>query len=249
MKKKKIGKILMYSFYIFLLLISLKFLMDFKSYQDIKNYSVTETTNYLDKKIEKSQELTEKEQKEQEANQVNNQKFLEKIENDITKIKKDVEITEEIEEDSPLILSKSTKNNKIGRIVIPTLALNIPIFDGTNNYQKDGDNMLIGAVAQKYGSKMGLNNYVLASHIINGSDLLFTNIHKLRDNNAIYLYDDTKIYKYLVYDNFVVKQTDVQYLKDVKDLNILTLYTCYYQKNGDKDRTIVRALLVDILEQ
>ena len=107
--------------------------------------------------------------------------------------------------------------------------------------------MLYGAVTNKKNQVMGRGNYILASHIISNSDLLFTNINQLRKGDIIILKDSDYTYKYTVYNGFVVTKNETWILNDIKDYSILTLYTCYDDNTqSPENRVVTRAVLTDI---
>lgn len=94
---------------------------------------------------------------------------------------------------------------------------------------------------------MGRGNYVLASHIISNSNLLFTSINQLEKGDIITLKDSDYTYKYTVYNNLVVSKDETWILNDIKDYIILTLYTCYDDNTKTpQNRVVVRAVLTDI---
>ncbi|CAI3251632.1 class A sortase [Enterococcus cecorum] len=94
---------------------------------------------------------------------------------------------------------------------------------------------------------MGKGNYVLASHIISNSNLLFTSINQLEKGDVITLKDSEYSYQYTVYNNFTVSKDETWILNDIKDYSILTLYTCYDDSTKlPENRVVIRAVLTDI---
>lgn len=196
--------------------------------------------------------------KEKEADSVDSetQKGVENTENQ-TKYKEveseeidNLNIKEEIIENSYQSLETTDKLNKLGSIEIPKIDLNLSIFEGEPfvNTKNKTDTMLAGAVTNKQNQVMGKGNYVLASHIISNSDLLFTNINQLEKGDTIFLKDSDYTYKYTVYSNFIVSNNDIWILNDIKDYSILTLYTCFDDNTpSPKNRVVIRAVLTDII--
>jgi LPXTG-site transpeptidase (sortase) family protein len=161
----------------------------------------------------------------------------------------DLNIKEEIIENSYQSLETTDNFEKLGIIEIPKIDLNLSIFKGKPfvNTKNRQDTMLYGAVTNKKNQKMGRGNYVLASHIISDSDLLFTNIDLLQKGDIITLKDSDYFYRYTVYNNFIVSNDETWILKDIKDYSILTLYTCYDDNTKTpQNRVIVRAVLTGI---
>lgn len=160
-----------------------------------------------------------------------------------------LDIKEEIIENSYQPLETTDKLNKLGTIEIPIIDLNLAIFEGKPfvNTKNKTDAMLYGAVTNKKNQVMGRGNYILASHIISNSDLLFTNINQLRKGDTIILKDSDYTYKYTVYNGFVVTKNETWILNDIKDYSILTLYTCYDDNTqSPENRVVTRAVLTDI---
>lgn len=170
-------------------------------------------------------------------------------ENEKVKENIDLSIKEEIIENSYQSLETTDDFEKLGIIEIPKIDLNLAIFKGKPyvNVENKEDLMLYGAVTNKQNQKMGRGNYVLASHIISNSNLLFTSINQLEKGDIITLKDSDYTYKYTVYNNLVVSKDEIWILNDIKDYNILTLYTCYDDNTKTpQNRVVVRAVLTDI---
>ncbi|EGO8145133.1 class A sortase [Enterococcus faecalis] len=132
---------------------------------------------------------------------------------------------------------------------MPKIDLNLAIFKGKPyiNVENKEDLMLYGAVTNKKNQIMGKGNYVLASHIISNSNLLFTSINQLEKGDVITLKDSEYSYQYTVYNNFIVSKDETWVLNDIKDYCILTLYTCYDDSTKlPQNRVVVRAVLTDI---
>ncbi|PQC20958.1 class A sortase [Enterococcus faecalis] len=129
------------------------------------------------------------------------------------------------------------------------LDIKLPIFKGKPLVKTSKDTMLFGATTNLENQIMGKGNYVLASHIVDNPNLLFTSIHTLEKGSYIYLYDSKYSYEYRVYKNFEVYNTETWILNDIKDYSILTLYTCVPDgKEVPDKRTVIRAVLTDIRE-
>ncbi|BFQ96282.1 class A sortase [Enterococcus cecorum] len=161
----------------------------------------------------------------------------------------DLNIEEEIIENSYQSLDTTDKFEKLGIIEIPSINLKLAIFKGKPyvNCKNKEDLMLYGAVTNKKNQKMGKGNYVLASHIISNSNLLFTSINQLEKGDVITLKDSEYYYQYTVYNNFIVSKDETWILNDIKDYSILTLYTCYDDSTKlPENRVVIRAVLTDI---
>lgn len=147
------------------------------------------------------------------------------------------------------VLDETEDIIKLGSIYISDLDIKLPIFKGKPLVKTSKDTMLFGAVTNLENQIMGRGNYVLASHIVDNPNLLFTSIHTLEKGSYIYLYDSKYAYEYRVYKNFEVYNTETWILNDIKDYSILTLYTCVPDEKEVPDkRTVIRAVLTDIRE-
>lgn len=137
----------------------------------------------------------------------------------------------------------NTDNQILGYVVVPSVDLALPITQGIN---KTEDNMLFSAVTNLQEQQMGKGNYVLSSHRLGTSQsLLFSPLHNVVVGDKVYITDTQKTFEYTVYRTFLFESSEVNTLKEIKDYNITTLYTCYYD-NGVKVRFGVRAVLTDI---
>lgn len=137
----------------------------------------------------------------------------------------------------------NTDNQILGYVVVPEVDLALPITEGIN---KTEDNMLFSAVTNLQNQQMGKGNFVLSSHRLGTSQsLLFSPLHNVKEGDKVYITDTQKTFEYTVYRTFLFESSEVNTLKEIKDYNITTLYTCYYQ-DGVKVRFGVRAVLTDI---
>lgn len=184
-------------------------------------------------KVEESKENTS-EVAEQEQEKVTATGIINKA--DIPNIKEEI-----IEKNYKM--DYNTTNEILGYVVIPEVDLALPITEGIN---KTEDNMLFSAVTNIQGQQMGKGNYVLSSHRLGTSQsLLFSPLHNVKEGDKVYITDTQKTFEYTVYRTFLFDSSEVDTLKEIKDYNITTLYTCYYQ-DGVKVRFGVRAVLTDI---
>lgn len=113
----------------------------------------------------------------------------------------------------------------IGQIVIPSVNINLTLFNGLNN-----DNLLAGATTMKAGQVMGEANYAIASHFTTYPDVLFTNLQKVQVGDIVRITDKQMIYVYRVYDAQIVASTDVHLIEDDIATNhgkpIVSLMSC-----------------------
>ncbi|MCV5984318.1 MULTISPECIES: class A sortase [Enterococcus] len=223
---------------------------------NVAKYNDTEIMVKSDNTDKDIKEIKEKiEAKTEELNKENISKSIEK-DNEVEEIKaitskssdyldiKEVPLANKYK-----ILTETEDIVKLGSIYISDLDIKLPIFKGKPLVETSKDTMLFGATTNLENQIMGKGNYVLASHIVDNPNLLFTSIHTLEKGSYIYLYDSKYSYEYRVYKNFEVYNTETWILNDIKDYSILTLYTCVPDgKEIPLKRTVIRAVLTDIRE-
>lgn len=224
--------------------------------ENVAKYNETEIMVKSDNTDKDIQEIKEKiEAKTEELNKENISESIEKG-NEVEEIKA---ITSESMDyldikEVPLankykVLAETKDIVKLGSIYISDLGIKLPIFKGKPLVKTSKDTMLFGATTNLENQVMGKGNYVLASHIVDNPNLLFTSIHTLEKGSYIYLHDSKYAYEYRVYKNFEVYNTETWILNDIKDYSILTLYTCVPDgKEVPDKRTVIRAVLTDIKE-
>ncbi|MFG5387540.1 class A sortase [Enterococcus faecalis] len=224
--------------------------------ENVAKYNDTEIMVKSDNTDKDIKEIKEKiEAKTEELNKENISKSIEK-DNEVEEIKaitskssdyldiKEVPLANKYK-----ILAETEDIVKLGSIYISDLDIKLPIFKGKPLVKTSKDTMLFGATTNLENQIMGKGNYVLASHIVDNPNLLFTSIHTLEKGSYIYLYDSKYSYEYRVYKNFEVYNTETWILNDIKDYSILTLYTCVPDgKEVPDKRTVIRAVLTDIRE-
>ncbi len=134
-------------------------------------------------------------------------------------------------------LTDNTNYPIIGKIEIPSININYPIFSKTN------DELLKLGICRVYGPSINnMGNLCLAGHNYE-NNLFFSNIHLLKDNDEIILYDSFNLYvKYSVYSIFEVEVNNTSILSQNNSSRELTLITC---NNKNKKRIIVKAKEID----
>ncbi|MGC4713439.1 class A sortase [Enterococcus faecium] len=224
--------------------------------ENVAKYNDTEIMVKSDNTDKDIKEIKEKiEAKTEELNKENISKSTEK-DNEVEEIKAItskssdyLDIKEVPLANNYKILAETEDIVKLGSIYISDLDIKLPIFKGKPLVKTSKDTMLFGATTNLENQVMGKGNYVLASHIVDNPNLLFTSIYTLEKGSNIYLYDSKYTYEYRVYKNFEVYNTETWILNDIKDYNILTLYTCVPDgKEVPDKRTVIRAVLTDIRE-
>ncbi|WP_332650989.1 class A sortase [Lysinibacillus sp. 54212] len=121
----------------------------------------------------------------------------------------------------------------IGSIAVPSVDLELPIIKGVGKQA-----LAAGAGTMKPEQSMGVGNYALASHYVEGEDILFGPLYEANVGDAIYLSDMEFIYEYELTTKEVIEATEVTVIDDIKDETVLTLITC--AEEGTK-RLAVRA--------
>lgn len=125
---------------------------------------------------------------------------------------------------------KDMPKNISGKIVIPSVGINLPITQGIEDYK------MLYAAGEQYDRSIisagQVGNYVLASHSTPWANTLFTNLLKVKAGEEIYVSDDNNVYEYEIVDVRKVSPDDVNQIQ-LTDANgeafntpIITLYTC-----------------------
>lgn len=144
-----------------------------------------------------------------------------------------------------VLTAQFEKNNflVIGAITIPSVNLELPIGKGVSEAV-----LLYGAGTMKPDQKLGQGNYALASHYIEGKNILFGPLYDVKIGDSILVSDTTDIYEYKVTVKEVILDTDVQVIYDVPGKTFITLITC--AEKGTK-RLLVQGELLNVnkLEQ
>lgn len=121
----------------------------------------------------------------------------------------------------------------IGQIVIPSLNINLSIFNGTTN-----ENLLAGVTTLKPNQTMGQGNFALAGHYTNSSGVLLNKLLEIKEDAIIRITDKNTIYEYKVYKNEIVPATSIHLIEDQVSIEhkkpIISIMCCYYLDNPDK---------------
>ncbi|EGP5705048.1 hypothetical protein DSH77_14125, partial [Enterococcus faecium] len=153
---------------------------------NVAKYNDTEIMVKSDNTDKDIKEIKEKiEAKTEELNKENISKSIEK-DNEVEEIKaitskssdyldiKEVPLANKYK-----ILTETEDVVKLGSIYISDLDIKLPIFKGKPLVETSKDTMLFGATTNLENQIMGKGNYVLASHIVDNPNLLFTSLHTL----------------------------------------------------------------------
>lgn len=158
------------------------------------------------------------------------------------------------EESEPLSTESIAKYyNKIkytiskGRIIIPSVNIDIGIYEGINN-----EHLLVGA-AEQYPRNIIQNgqigNYVLASHMSSWNpNYNFTGLERMKIGDKIYTTDREYMYIYKTKSSKVYHKSDTTPINEKSDTEaIITLYTCYNPKKLWKPdtRRVIQGTLIN----
>lgn len=128
------------------------------------------------------------------------------------------------------------QNLIIGRLYIPSIDLNLTVFNGLSN-----SILHAGLGTMRPGLTMGQGNFPIAGHYSADSDILFGNLISVEIEDQIYLTDNEKIYEYKVYETRIVDVTEVKWVENTVAKEhgkpIISLMNCYYidgQNSGDR---------------
>ncbi|WP_101773272.1 class A sortase [Peptostreptococcus faecalis] len=127
---------------------------------------------------------------------------------------------------------KADMDKVVGQLVIPSINMNIAIFDGLQN-----NNLMYGACTMKPDQKMGLGNYAVAGHYFKKDGILFGSLMKVKEGDTIKLTNKKNIYEYEAVKTRKVKDDRTDLIKDdfverVDGKAMVSLMTCYYDEEG-----------------
>lgn len=134
--------------------------------------------------------------------------------------------------------SKAKNMPAIGSIYIPSVDMTLPILSGVGKYE-----LAVGAGTMKRDQQMGQGNYALASHYIEGRDVLFGPLYRLKKGESIYVTDTKNVYEYKTTNIKVIQATDVHVIDTIPGKTLLTLITC--AEKGSK-RLSVQGELISV---
>lgn len=151
---------------------------------------------------------------------------------------------------SQTFLSSSAidKSLILGRLTIPSIDLNLVVYNGVTN-----SILLQGAGTMRPNLKMGEGNFPIAGHYTRNKKTLFGDLISVNIGDLIYLTDNEKMYEYKVYDTTIVDPSETELIEDEiaeeRGKPIISLMNCYYVdgKNTDK-RYFVFAELIDFYD-
>lgn len=138
---------------------------------------------------------------------------------------KEEKLTENIKNTLEDIENEGNKNEtvfedgSVGLIVIPSLGIEAPIFEGTDK------EILKYCVGHFENTSLWNGNVALASHNEGSYAHYFEEINKLKNGEEIIYITNMGERRYKVFDNKEIKETDVKVLQNTKE-NIITLITC-----------------------
>ncbi|KID42382.1 class A sortase [Fructilactobacillus fructivorans] len=144
-----------------------------------------------------------------------------------------------VDENAIMKSTKAKQSPAIGRIKIPDLKVDLPIFKGLND-----DDLTIGAGTMKMDEKMGEKNYVLAGHHMKNPDVLFSPLSRAKVGQKIYLSNPSKKYTYKITSKKIVSENDISVINDNGNQKEITLVTCASGNPGETRRLIVSGELV-----
>lgn len=136
----------------------------------------------------------------------------------------------------------------IGRIYIPSIELNISLYNGVTN-----EILNSGAGTMRPGLVMGEGNFPIAGHYSRNDNVLFADLISVEIGDSIFMTDNEKIYEYEVYETRIVPPTAIELIEDdvAKEHGkpIISLMNCYFVGNQNTgDRYFVFGELVQVTD-
>jgi sortase A len=128
--------------------------------------------------------------------------------------------------------------NIVGIIEISTINLKLPILIGTSEKVLNvGAGYLEGTA---YPGHEG--NSAIAAHRSRTFGKMFNRLAEIHSGDEIVIETKEGLFRYIVFDKFIVKPTDLSVLKNSENEKIITLITCHPLKNPTQ-RLIIKARL------
>lgn len=124
-----------------------------------------------------------------------------------------------------------------GQILIPDVAMNLPIVEGVSN-----ENLYTGASTMKPNQTLGDGNYALAGHLMPDPNTLFSPLKKVATGMNVYVTDMDTVYTYEISEIKEVPPSAIEVISDAEGDGLLTLVTC--SNVAGTNRLIVQAELV-----
>ncbi|MGO3018239.1 MAG: class A sortase [Anaerococcus sp.] len=122
---------------------------------------------------------------------------------------------------------QADKNLIIGRLLIPSIDLNLSVYNGVSNPILNS-----GLGTMKPNLEMGKGNFPIVGHYSSDKEILFGGLYDINMGDLIYLTDNKNIYEYKVYDTKVVNPDEIEWIEDsVAEKHgkpIISLMNCYY---------------------
>lgn len=155
-----------------------------------------------------------------------------------------------IEEISPtgalLDGSAVDKSLIVGRLFIPSIDLNLTVYNGVTNQILNA-----GVGTMRPNLTMGEGNFPIAGHYASNKDVLFADLTSVAIDDEIFLTDNDKIYEYRVYDTKIVTPSEIEWIYDEvaeeRGKPVISLMNCYYVNGRNSgDRYFVFGELVDV---
>lgn len=135
---------------------------------------------------------------------------------------------------------KASISGVIGRIALPSISSDQLLLEGSDVKQlKYGAGYIKGTALP--GEK---GNCCIAGHRNYTFGTYFNRIDELKNGDTIEIFYDNTVYKYEVYESFVVSPEEVSVLSGTKEESIVTLITCH-PKGSNTQRLIVRGQLIN----
>ncbi|WP_027400334.1 class D sortase [Anaerovorax odorimutans] len=134
---------------------------------------------------------------------------------------------------------QNTVSDVIGKITIPAISSDLLLLEGSDSkHLKYGAGHIIGTALP--GEK---GNCCIAGHRNYTFGTYFNRIDELKNGDIIEISYNNTVYKYEVFDNFVVLPTEISVLAGTKESSIVTLITCH-PKGSNSHRLIIKGSLI-----
>lgn len=146
------------------------------------------------------------------------------------------------EEHASDLFGAGTGETMIGYLEIEKMDLRIPLYIGADQENLSKGAAVLSQTSMPVGGKD--TNCVIAAHRGYGGERMFRNIEELEEGDLIRITNPWTVLTYRVYRCGVIRPSDIEAVKIVEGLDMVTLCTCH-PLGSNEQRYVVYALRED----
>lgn len=132
-----------------------------------------------------------------------------------------------------------TSEKAVAVLKIPVIELEQPVLEGTTKEHLD----MSLATIEPTGTPGKEGNFAVAGHNSRTYGRHFNRLSELSEGDLITVETTKDSFDYYVTDSYVVNEDEVWVLSDTLQGAEITLMTCYYSKEGEVQRLIIKGVM------